>query len=329
MSNGQTTATSRALTRREVYSDVILDELKDQALPEGVTRDISDFPDGSVLFVTTFGEVVIKEVSEGKETPIDKIDTGEVTLEITEHEGAGVSITDEARQDANKMKQLDAALPGKMLRGLQESYETKLLQTGEVGQNQNNANQINGFAHRFVATGAGGRLSIADMAYVKLSMQKANAPDSGIIGIVDPIDEYYLNLTTNITALSDNPQARGIVETGFAKNFRFIRNFFGVDLYVSNRLPRITDETINAAANGGTAPEGQTGATQMTNGHACVFMNVTDDMVMPFMSAWRQRPEIEYDRNVAKRQDEYYMTTRYGFGVQRPQSLVTILTSGQ
>lgn len=326
---GQTTATSRALTRREVYSDVILDELKDDFLPEGISRDISDFPDGTVLFVTTFGEVVIKDVSEQKETPIDKIDTGEITLEITEHKGAGVSISDEARQDANKMKQLDAALPGKMLRGLKEAYETDMLKTGEVGQDQSDPNQINGYAHRFVATGTGNRLSVADMAYVKLSMQKANAPDSGIIGIIDPIDEYYLNLNTNITALSDNPQVRGIVETGFAKNFRFVRNFYGVDLYVSNRLPRITSETIDATANGGVAPEGQTAAATVANGHACVFMNVTDDMVMPFMSAWRQRPSIEYDRNVPLRQDEYYMTTRYGFGVQRPQSLVTILTAGQ
>lgn len=327
--SGQTTQTSEALIRRDVYSSVILDELKDDFLPEGATRDISDFPDGSTLYITTLGEVVVKDVGEDKETPIDTIDTGRITLEIDEHKGAGVYITDEAREDAHQMSQLDAAIPGKMLRGLKEAYETDMLETGEKFQTQADANQINGWAHRFCASGANGELTVEDMAYVKTSMQKALAPDSGIIGIVDPIDEYRLNLATNITAFSDNPQVRGIVETGFAKNYRFIRNFYGIDLYVSNRLPRITDETIDATANGGQAPAGQTGGVQVTDGHSCIFMNVTDDMVMPFMSAWRRRPDVEYDRNVPLRRDEYYMTTRYGFGVQRPQSLVTVVTSGQ
>ena len=326
---GQTTAISRALTRREVYSDIILDELKDDFLPEGMTRDMTEFTDGSTLFVATMGEVVLKELGEGIETPVTKIDSGEITLRITEHEGTAIAITDEVREDAMKMRQLDAMAPTKMLRAIKESYETKMLNTGEVGQVQGDANAINGYAHRFVAPGAGNRLDAATFAYVKLSMQKALTPDSGIIGIIDPIDEYYLNLNTNITAFSDNPQVRGIVETGFAKNYRFVRNFYGIDLYVANRLPRITSETINAAADGGIAPEGQTSPGSVTNGHACVFMNVTDDDLMPFMHAWRRTPDVEYDRNVSLRQDEYHLSARYGFGIQRPQSLVTVLAAGQ
>lgn len=43
---GNTTDNSTALRRAEVYSDLILDTLKDGFLPEGIHRDVSDFQDG-------------------------------------------------------------------------------------------------------------------------------------------------------------------------------------------------------------------------------------------------------------------------------------------
>ena len=49
-----TTANSQALHRAEVYSQVILDELTEGFLPEGLARDVSDFPDGSKLTIPTF-----------------------------------------------------------------------------------------------------------------------------------------------------------------------------------------------------------------------------------------------------------------------------------
>lgn len=44
--SGNTTANSSYLRRAEIYSAVILDTIKDDFLPEGIHRDISDFPDG-------------------------------------------------------------------------------------------------------------------------------------------------------------------------------------------------------------------------------------------------------------------------------------------
>lgn len=330
--SGHTTATNPSLQRRDVYSDVILDELTEGFLPEGLARDVSDFPDGSKLLIPTFGEVVIRDVVEDQETPVDAIDTGRIELEITEHKGAGIYITDENREDSYYMSQFDAAAPGKMLHGLKEVYETDLLQTGEQVQTQGDANQINGFAHRWVASGAAGQLTQADFAYAKTAFLKAKAPDMGMIAIIDPVSELSMNLLTNLVNVSNNPRFEGIVETGFGKNMTFVRNIFGIDVWMSNRLPRVASESIDTTANGGTpAPEGisgqQAGAKAITDAYAAQFMCVADDMTTPYMSAWRRRPDVTYFRDEPRRRDVYYVTTRYGFGGQRPQTLATVLTS--
>lgn len=332
MSGGNTTANSEALHRREVYSGLILDELYEGFLPEGMARDVSDFPDGARLLIPTFGEVVIKEVVEDQETPVDAIDTGRIELEITEHKGAGIYITDENREDGYYISQFDAAAPGKMLHGLKEVYETDLLTTGEIGQTQGDPNQINGFAHRWVASGANGEVTPADFAYAKTGFLKAKAPEMGLIAVVDPISELSLNRLTNLVNVSDNPRFEGIIETGFGKSMTFIRNIFGVDVYMSNRLPRIESETIDTTINDGVAaPEGangiQAGAKTATDAYAMQFMVVADDMTTPYMSAWRRHPDVTYYRDEPRRRDVYYVTTRYGFGMQRPQTLATCLVS--
>jgi len=326
--SGNNTDNTRSLARRDIYSQMIIDELYDGFLPEGMARDVSDFPDGTTLYIPTFGEVVIEDVVEDQETPTSSIDTGRITLEIDQHKGAGVDFTDELMEDAYYAEQLEAAAPGKMLHGLKEVYETSMLETGERGQIQGDPNTINEYHHRFVASGANGELTLDDFSYMKVAMRKANVPEEGMICIVDPITELTLNRLTNLVNVSNNPHFEGMVETGFAKNMRFIRNIFGWDVYCSNRLPRIDTETIDASGGVATVGAAAAGGPQTaTNAYAAQFMSVADDMVTPYMSAWRRQPKVEYYRDGPRRKDVYYLTARYGFGLQRAQSLGTVLTS--
>lgn len=321
--SGNNTDNTRALVRRDVMSELIFDELTEGFLPEGITRDVTDFPDGTTLYIPTFGEVVIEDVIEDQETPTQAIDTGRILLEIDQHKGAGVDFTDELMEDAYYAEQLEAAAPGKMLHGLKEVYETTMLETGEKGQVQSDPNSINDYHHRFVASGANGELTLEDFAYMKTSFLKSRTPEMGLICVIDPITELSLNKLTNLVNVSDNPHFEGIVETGFAKNMKFVRNIYGWDIYMSNRLPRVASETIDAST-GVAAPSGNATAT---DAYAAQFMCVADDMSMPYMSAWRRQPSVEYYRDAPRRKDVYYLTSRYGFGMQRPQSLGTVLTS--
>jgi len=52
--SGNNTDNSRSLIRRDIFSQIIIDELYDGFLPEGITRDVSDFPDGTTLYIPTF-----------------------------------------------------------------------------------------------------------------------------------------------------------------------------------------------------------------------------------------------------------------------------------
>ena len=226
-------------------------------------------------------------------------------------------------EDAYYAAQLEAAAPGKMLHGLKEVYETTMLETGEKGQVAGDPNTINDYHHRYVASGANGELTLEDFAYAKTALKKANVPEQGLVCIVDPITELSLNKLTNLVNVSNNPRFEGIVETGFGKNMTFIRNIFGWDVYMSNRLPRVASETIDASG-GVAAPSGSATAT---DAYAAQFMCLADDMCSPYMSAWRRTPSVEFYRDAPRRKDVYYITGRYGFGMQRPQSLITVLTS--
>lgn len=324
---GNVRANTPAIRRAEVYSSVILDEIKDNLLPTGLHRDVSDFGDGDTLFITTFGEVVLRDLQEDQETPIDAIDTGRITLTITEHKGAGASLTDELKEDSNQAAQFDAMIVPKMLRAISEAYETDLLNAGQSRQIASNTNNVNNYAHRFVAGGANRTMTIEDLIYMKLAFDKANLPSNGRVLIVDPLVEATLNSLTNLVNVSNNPRFEGIVETGFGKDMRFIKNIMGFDIWMSNRLPRLgAAETLDTTA-------GSTVQAPSGNGSASVgdIVNqawvITDDMTTPVMGAWRRMPTVEGDRNVSKRRDEFYCSARWGFGLQRPQSLGSIITS--
>lgn len=322
--SGNTTSNSSALRRAEMYSSVILDTIKDDFLPEGIHRDVSDFPDGDTLHVTTFGDAILRDVTEDQDRPIDPLDTGDITLTITEHKGAGNYITDEMKEDSWKAREFDAALPMKHLRAIKEAYETDLLATSEDMQTLGNANTVNGLAHRFVASGTSGVLDLADLIYAKLSMDKANLPEERIL-IVDPIVEATLNNLTNLVNVSNNPRFEGIVESGFGKNMKFIKNIYGFDIYISNRLPHVVSEAVDTSAITVPAPSGA--GTSAADAVVCQAMCVADALTSPYMGAWRRQPKTEADRNVQKGRDEFYTTARWGFGGQRPQSLVSILTN--
>ena len=60
---------------------------------------------------------------------------------------------------------------------------------------------------------------------------------------------------------------------------------------------------------------------------ANVFMSVADEQSVPIMHAMRRQPSVSGWRDNEERKDKYQVTTRYGFGAQRLDTLATIITS--
>ena len=301
MSNtGNTTSNTSALIRAQVYSEIILDEIEAGFLPEGMHRDVSDFSDGTQLFIPTFGEVILRDITEDIDIPIDAIDSGQVTLTISEYVGAGNYLTDAVQQDSYKMQEFEAAIIPKHLRAIKKRYETDLLATANQ-QTLSNPNALNGYAHRYSASGTNGVIQIEDFIYAKLALDKVDIPDEGRIAIVDPLVGSTLENLTNLVNVSNNPMFEGIVSSGFAKNMKFLKNIMGFDVFVSNRLPEVNSEAINTTGITVPAPSGN---TTITSGVVNQFMSMADDLIKPYMGAWREMPATEGVRNARRKRDE-------------------------
>lgn len=323
MTTGNTTFNSDPVIRGQVYSQFLLETINDDFLPEGLHRDVSDFGDGDVLNIPTMGEMPIYDIEEDKETPLASLDTGNVTLQITEHVGTGGYTTDKLKEDAYKAMAVESQIPRSALRGIRERYESDMLATVNSAQTASNPNSFNDVDHRWVAGGASGTdgiIGFEDLAYLKWSFDEANMPEEGRILLVAPSVEATFNTTTNITNVSNNPMFEGMITTGFARDRKFLVNIFGFDIWVSNRLPRIASETITGGPDGASH-------TVSSDGVANIAMCVADDQTKPIMGAWRRQPAIEGFRNSPKRRDEFYVTARWGFGSQREESAGVIVTS--
>lgn len=322
----QTTQNTQAFIEAQQYSQFILENLHDFLLPEGMWRDVSDFGSGTTLNIKTVGTVTIQDAAEDTPLNFNPIDTGTISLSITDYVGDAWKVTDDLREDGSQVDTLMAMRAMESTRALGENHETRFLSVANAAQTNAAVNLVNGRPHRWVAGGAGGtsrNMTLDDFIAMKLAFDKAGVPAGGRIAIVDPIVEATLNSLTNIVNVSNNPMFDGIVTEGFARDHKFVKNIFGFDIWTSNFLPvKTATEAIDASAYGLANDTAEIGDV------ANVFMCVADDSCKPVMHAWRRQPKTEGWRDNEERADKFQVTSRFGFGAQRVDTLGVILTSG-
>jgi hypothetical protein len=320
-----TTANTTAFIEAQQYSKFILDNLPQMMLPEGMWRDVSDFGSGTTLNIKTVGTVTIQDAAEDTPLNYQNIDTGTITLTITDYVGDAWRITDDLREDGSQIEVLSSMRALESTRALAQHHETRFLAACNAAQTGTNLNLVNSKPRRWVAGGASATtrvMSMSDFIAMKLSFDKADAPETGRIAIVDAGVEATLNSLTNIVNVSNNPMFEGIVNEGFAKSHRFVKNVFGWDVYVSNRLPVLTaSEALNASSYNLANDTAEIGDV------ANIFMCIADDTCKPIMHAWRRMPKTEGWRDEESRSDKFQVTSRFGFGAQRTDTLGVIFTN--
>lgn len=308
----QLTSNTRAFIEAEQYSDFILLNLHDGLLPDTFYRNVADFMMGDTLHIKTIGSVTLQETEENVELIYNPIESGEITFVITEYVGDAWYVTDDLREDGTQIEQLMAARASEHTRAMQERFETDFLATAAaVYAAAADPFEINGFAHHVVSAESNNIFSLDHLIDMRLAFDKANVPAAGRIVIVDPVVEATLNKNVSITN-DVTPFAADILARGLASGQRFFSNWFGWDLMTSNRL-------YVGAANDGT--------TSMASGVYNLFMCILDDQTKPLMGAWRRQPSVEGERNKDRRRDEFVDSARYGFGVQRIDTMGCVVTS--
>jgi hypothetical protein len=307
----QNRANSTAFIEAEQYSAFILRNLQDGLLPGQFYRNVSDFGSGNTLHIKTVGTVTIQDGAE--EVPFDytAIESGEVTLTITDYVGDAWYITDELREDGSQVEALLSARASESTRAIQETFETRFLKKANTSQTNANANTVNNFAHRIASTQVNNVAALADLIALKLAFDKANVPMAGRVAIVDPVVGATFDKTISF-GRDVTPFGQQILENGFSRDHSFLMNLYGWNIITSNRLDT------------GSFSDG---TTTVANGVANVFMSVADDNTKPIMAAWRRMPKVEGERNKDLRRDEFVTSARWGFGTQRVDTLGIYITS--
>lgn len=307
----QNRANSTAFIEAEQYSSFILRNLHDGLLPSQFYRNVSDFGSGTTLHIKTVGTVTIQDGAEEVPFEYTPIESGEVTLTITDYVGDAWYVTDELREDGAQVEALMAARSQESTRAIQETYETRFLRRCNTSQTNANANAINGFAHRIASAVANNVATLDHFISMKLAFDKANVPMAGRVAIVDPVVgatlDRLITIGRDVTEFGKN-----ILEAGWAREHQFVMNLYGWNIITSNRLQTgsFSDGTTTVAA-----------------GVANVFMCVADDNTKPIMSAWRRMPKVEGERNKDLRRDEFVTSARWGLGTQRVDTLGILITS--
>lgn len=308
----QITDNTRAFIEAQVYSQFILLNLHDGLLPDTFYRNVTDFANGTTLNIKTIGTVTIQDAEEDAPLVYNPIETGTVTLTINKYKGDSWYVTDDLREDGAQIDALMAARSAESTRALQEVFETDCLGTiGSFFAANTGPHNVNGFAHQIVSKEVNGIISVQHFLSMRLAFDKANVPVDGRVAIIDPVCEATLagkvTVTSNITQF-----AVDVLQGKMSRGMRLTWNLFGWDMITSNRLP------INTYNDGTT-----TGAAYVGN----IFMCVLDDQTKPVMGAWRRQPKAEGERNKDRARDEFVVRARYGFGLQRTDTVGLVATS--
>lgn len=306
----QNRANSTAFIEAEQYSAFLLRNLHDGMLPGTYYRNVTDFGAGTTLHIKTVGTVTIQDGAEDVAFDYTPIESGEVTLTITDYIGDAWYVTDELREDGAQVDALMAARSNESTRAIQETFETRFLARANTSQTAGNPNTINGFAHRISSAETNGVLALSHLIRMKLAFDKANVPVAGRIAILDPVAaatlDGYVTINRDVT-----PFGQRILENGFDRDHTFLMNLYGWNIITSNRLAK------------GSFSDG---TTTITNGVANVFMSLADDNTKPLMAAWRRMPKVEGERNKDLRRDEFVTSCRFGIGTQRVDTLGILIT---
>lgn len=312
--SGNSSNNSQILIQQEIWNGELEETLFEYLSGCPFVREI-EFPMGVELTLPSIGTPVVRDyLNDDDEFKVDVLDTGEYHLYMGRPIYTANSVTRCFEEDSIYAAEMRAALPSLQAQAVQEQFESAIFElANHQSLGQNNANLINQYAHRKVATGTNETIQPSDFSYARLALKKAKIRGMGLVAFVDPTVAYALENLTNITNVSNNPQWQGIIETGIENNFRFVRNVFGFDVFETNMLAD-ANETI--------------GGKTTTAGKANIFTALgAGEMNKPFVVAWRRRPMLEVIPVPLKDNQRIAVTTaRYGKGLAKDENLVVILS---
>jgi hypothetical protein len=314
-----TTSNTSFLQRAQVYSTELKEILRDEMMAQRYVRMLDGFPDGNNFNIPSIGQAQVDNYSEDSAVTYRPLDTGNFTFSVDKYLSSATYMTKKAEQDTFYANELMSRFVPEQERAIMEHFESTTLAAPEAGVSANSEETINGVKMRVAASGSGEIITLKEFAYARYALKKQSVPDNNLVAIVDPSVEYALNTLGNIVNVSNNPRFEGLVRDGIATGMRFVANVYGFDVYCSNFLADATDSGLEQAFSA------TTGNFSTTNGKVNLFFSASQE-VNPFVGAFRQMPEVDYEYNKDHQRHEFVTTARYGVKLYRPENMVRVIT---
>jgi hypothetical protein len=308
-------ANTAYLLRTNLWSRQIKELLLDELNAMKFVRIISDFPDGQTINIPSIGAAETADFVEGQAVKYNSMDTGNFTFSFDTYKYSAHAISEKFKRDSYYSSDVIAAFVPREHRALMEAVETNILSKANSGQTASNVNSINNADHRWVAAGATPTMTFADFSRARYALTKANVPLNNLCAIVDPSVAYTFETQANVVnLLSPNVKWMDLPNEGLVNGFKFRFNLYGFDVYESNYLPSVANETINSLSSG-------------ANGVANFLFSATSGDTCPWIGGFRQMPTVYSEFNKDLQQEEYLTIAEWGFKLYRPENMVTVLTS--
>lgn len=302
------------LIREQLWSKQLKTLTEEEMCAQRYVRILSDFPDGNLINIPSMGNAEVSDFVEGGAIKYSRFDTGNFQFELDQYKFSANSISEQFKQDSFYTSEVIAQFLPRQHRALMESFEARTLSRGNAAQTATDLNVINGASHRWVGGGTGQRITLNDFAKARYALRKALMPMTNLVAIVDPTVTHTIMTQTNImNILTPDPKWQRVVNEGLVTGMTFRFNIFGFDVYESDFLPRIADETIDSV--------------QVQGGVANQFFSAAGGDILPYVGAWRQMPTVYSEFNKDLQQWEYMTIMRYGVEVFRPENMVNVLTA--
>lgn len=299
------TVTNTELIRTRLYSEEVKTVLESELQLDGACKWFTDFTDGTTYVVPTVGQLTVRNYVEGNPIVVDEADSGEFTITIDKYYTSAFAITDKFKNDSKYMAKVESLWIQELTKSIARQKESDVANL-QSAQTASNANNINSFAHRFVASGTNGVIAVSQLRDINLSLSKARCPKAGRKAYVDStVVHTLLGMSEIINQTTYGPNSA--VKDALSGTTSLGR-FYGFDFYENFYLDNSLSETITST---------------VTDGYANLFFGTPD----AFCGAMRLEPELEDFREPIRKRHVYTGTTRYGVKTYRPEGVCVMLSS--
>ena len=319
--NGINTQNNAAAIRATIYSGVLRTQLEPELMAMKYVDVISNFPDGDKWQDVEIGNASVHDYVEGSDVTFDGLAIGTRDFEINRYLYSGHFITEKFSQDAYLAAQIAAKIPAIEARAIMAKLEKDIFALESECQQAANENSVDGYRHRFTAgyvdgvNDKFGTITPSDISYGAAALDAILYTGPKVM-IVPSYQQHLIGTFGDLAKLSWNPKWEGIVREGAVSGIHFAFSIYGVDVYVSNFLPKVSSEA-NYPAIGSSSKTVSNGAVAM------MFANIPDRR--PFRMAWRMMPKFEGRWVMEKRREEYLTVGRYGVGAGDTKNLICMI----